>query len=174
MRGELRDGGGNAVEVFGYFLPTWGLHYVLKTNAPDTSGDWAMAPGPVPYRWGGTWLGAYRGTTMPEAAKQLIRYLTIDNLFLEQYALDSGDLVSNMMVVNRIKDGYSEPFLGGQNHYAEFAEMALGVNGRLLQGTDRAIEDTWHEAVTAYVEGEKTREQAIADFRTQAASLLGL
>jgi len=29
-------------QVFSYFLPTWGLHYVLKTNTPQTSGDWAM------------------------------------------------------------------------------------------------------------------------------------
>jgi ABC-type glycerol-3-phosphate transport system substrate-binding protein len=172
MRGDLRDESGNPVEVFGYFLPTWGLHYVLKENAGDTAGDWAMVPGPVPYRWGGTWIGAYRGTSIPEAAKQLIRFLTIDNLFLEQYALDSGDLVSNMMVVNKIKDDYSEPFLGGQNHYAEFAQMALGVNGRLLQGTDRAIEDFWHEAVTAFVEGEKTQAQALADFRSQVTAAI--
>ncbi|MCL2804981.1 MAG: ABC transporter substrate-binding protein [Treponema sp.] len=174
MKGDLRNEAGAVVEVFGYFLPTWGLHYVLKPNAPDTSGDWAMIPGPVPYRWGGTWLGAYKGTKIPEAAKQLIRYLTIDNLFLEQYALDSGDMVGNTAVVNKIKDNYSEPFLGGQNHYAEFAEMAKGVNGRLLQGTDRAIEDYWHETVTAYVEGEKTKEEALDDFRNQIASLLGL
>jgi len=32
MRGELRDEAGKPVEVFSYFLPTWGLHYVLKTN----------------------------------------------------------------------------------------------------------------------------------------------
>ncbi|MCL2759480.1 MAG: ABC transporter substrate-binding protein [Treponema sp.] len=174
MKGDLKDEAQNDVEVFGYFLPTWGLHYVLKPNTPDTSGDWAMIPGPVPYRWGGTWLGAYKGTAVPEAAKQFIRYLTVDNLFLEQYALDSGDLVSNMMVVDKIKGDYREPFLGGQNHYAEFAEMAKGVNGRLLQGTDRAIEDYFHEAVTAYVEGEKTKALALADFRNQIESLLGL
>jgi hypothetical protein len=47
MRGELKDEAGKPVEVFSVFLPTWGLHYVLKTNAPDTAGDWAMIPGPA-------------------------------------------------------------------------------------------------------------------------------
>jgi ABC-type glycerol-3-phosphate transport system substrate-binding protein len=174
MQGVLRDESGKGVEVFSYFLPTWGLHYVLKTNAPDTSGDWAMIPGPYPYRWGGTWIGAWKDTKQPEAARELIRYLTTDDGFLEAYALKSGDLVSNLTVVNKIKDTYSEPFLGGQNHYAEFAAMAMNVDGRMTQGTDQAIEGIFNEAVTAYLNGEKSKDQALADFRAQAASQLGL
>jgi ABC-type glycerol-3-phosphate transport system substrate-binding protein len=174
MQGVLKDEQGKAVEVFSYFLPTWGLHYVLKTNAPDTSGDWAMIPGPYPYRWGGTWIGAWKNTKNPAAAKELIRYLTTDDVFLEQYARDSGDLVANLTVVDKIKDSYAEPFLGGQNHYAEFAEMAKGVDGKLTQGTDQAVEGIFNESVTAYVNGEKSKAQALADFRAQAASQLGL
>jgi len=173
MNGNLKDEDGNAVEVFSYFLPTWGLHYVLKNNAPDTAGDWAMCPGPVPYRWGGTWVGAFKGTKKPEAAKALIEWLTTDDRFLEAWAREKGDLVSNMSVVNRIKDNFSEAFLGGQNHYAEFAEMALGVNGRLTQGTDDVIQALFQEALTAYVNGEKPKAQAIEDFKTQVQNQLG-
>ena len=168
MRGELKNEQGKAVEVFSYFLPTWGLHYVLKTNAPGTSGDWAMCQGPSSYRWGGTWVGAYKGTKNVAAAKEFIRYVTTDDAFLEAWAKDTGDLVSNINVVNKIKDTYKEPFLGGQNHYAAFAEMAKNVNGRLLQGSDEAIEAMFDEAVSAFVNGEKTKAQALADFRKQA------
>ena len=174
MQDSLRDENGNLLEVFGYFLPTWGLHYVLKTNTPQTSGDWAMIPGPVPYRWGGTWIGAWRATDKPDEAKHLIEFLTTNDEFLTQWALDTGDFVSNMKVVNSIKDNFSEPFLGGQNHYAAFAERAPYIDGSLLQGTDRGIEDYWHEAVTAYVLDEKTKEQALADFRAQVLSIFGL
>jgi ABC-type glycerol-3-phosphate transport system substrate-binding protein len=174
MQGTLRDESGKNVEVFSYFLPTWGLHYVLKTNAPDTSGDWAMAPGPSPYRWGGTWIGAWKNTKNAAAAKELIAYLTTSDAFLEQYAKDSGDLVGNIVVVDKIKDSYAEPFLGGQNHYAEFAEMAKTVDGKLTQGTDQAVEGLFNEATTAYVQGEKSRAQALADFRSQAETQLGL
>ena len=170
MRGELKDEAGNAVEVFSYFLPTWGLHYVLKTNAPSTSGDWAIVQGPSSYRWGGTWVGAYKGTRNINGAKEFIRYVTTDDGFLEAWAKNTGDLVSNINVINRIKDTYSEPYLGGQNHYAEFAEMAKNVNGRLLQGTDEAIEGLWNEATAAFVNGEKTKAQALADFKKQAES----
>jgi hypothetical protein len=83
-------------------------------------------------------------------------------------------MVSNMKVVNKIKDTYSEPFLGGQNHYAAFAEMALGVNGRLTQQYDDVIQSLFQEAVTAYVNGEKTRAAALADFRQQVQSQVGI
>jgi len=168
MRGELKDESGAPVEVFSYFLPTWGLHYVLKTNAPGTSGDWAMCQGPSSYRWGGTWVAAYKGTKNVANAKEFIRYVATDEGFLEAWAKDTGDLVNNLKVVDRIKDNYSEPYLGGQNHYAEFAEMAKHVNARLLQGSDEAIEAMFDEAVTSFVNGEKTKAQALADFRAQA------
>jgi multiple sugar transport system substrate-binding protein len=174
MRGELKDENGRDVEVFSYFLPTWGLHYVLKTNAPDTSGDWAMCAGPSSYRWGGTWVGAYKGTKNVAAAKEFIRYVATDETFLEAWAKDTGDLVNNLNVVNKIKDTYSEPYLGGQNHYAEFAEMAKNVNARLLQGSDEAIEGLFGEAMSSFVNGEKTKAQALADFRAQASAQFGL
>jgi multiple sugar transport system substrate-binding protein len=168
MKDELKDESGKKVEVFSYFLPTWGLHYVLKENAPNTSGDWAMCQGPSAYRWGGTWVGAYKGTQNVETAKEFIRYVTTDDTFLEGWAKDTGDMVSNLNVVNKIKDTYSEPYLGGQNHYAEFAEMAKGVNGKLLQGSDEAIEAMFDEAVSAYVNDGKSKAQVLADFRKQA------
>jgi len=174
MRGELKDEAGKSVEVFSYFLPTWGLHYVLKTNAPGTSGDWAMCQGPSSYRWGGTWVGAYKGTKNVAAAKEFIRYVATDENFLEAWAKDTGDLVNNLNVVNKIKDTYSEPYLGGQNHYAEFAEMAKNVNARLLQGSDEAIEAMFGEAMSSFVNGEKSKAQALADFRTQASAQFGL
>lgn len=174
MKGVLKDESGADVEVFSYMLPTWGLHYVLKTNAPETSGDWAMIAGPAPYRWGGTWLGAYKNTKNAAAAKEFIRYLTTDDGFMEAWAKDTGDLVCNTVVVDKIKGSYSEPFLGGQNHYAEFAEMAKSVDGKLTQGTDQAIEGLFNEAVTAYVNGEKDMNTALEDFKAQVNAQLGL
>lgn len=174
MKGELKDEGGNAVEVFSYFLPTWGLHYTLKPNAGDTAGDWAMCAGPAPYRWGGTWVAAYKGTKVPELAKDFLMFVGTDDSFLEQWAKDTGDVVSNNNVINKIKDTYSEPFLAGQNHYAEFAEMANNVDGKLCQGTDQAIEGFWGEAVSSFLNGERSKADAIADFKKHVAEELGI
>ncbi|MDE5580882.1 MAG: ABC transporter substrate-binding protein [Treponemataceae bacterium] len=174
MKGELKDESGKAVEVFSYFLPTWGLHYTLKPNAGDTAGDWAMCAGPAPYRWGGTWVAAYKGTKVPELAKDFLMFVGTDDGFLEQWAKDTGDVVSNNNVVNKIKDTYTEPFLGGQNHYAEFAEMANHVDGKLCQGTDQAIEGFWGEAVSSFLNGERSKADAIADFKKHVAEELGI
>jgi len=165
MSGELRNNRGQRLQVFGYFLPTWGLHYVLKLNAPDTSGDWAMIQGPIPYRWGGTWLAAWKDTSNPAAARELIRYITTDENFQERYALDTGDMISNTTVINKIKNSFREPFLGGQNHYAVFAEMAQNVNGRTIQATDDIIFSLFNEALDSYVNGYMTKQQALQDFR---------
>ena len=88
------------------------------------------------------------------------------------WAKETGDIVSNTEVVNKIKDGFSEPYLRGQNHYVAFAEIAKNVNGKLAQSTDSAIEDLFREAVKAYMFGEKTKDRALADFKRQAADRL--
>lgn len=173
MKGELRDEYGNRVEVFSYFLPTWGLHYVLKPNSPATSDDWAMIQGPVSWRWGGTWIAAYKNTKNPKLAKDFIKYICSDDSFLERWAGDTGDLISNNNVMNKIKDNYSEPYLGGQNHYKLFADYANKVDGSLSQSTDDAIESFFWEEVYAYMYDEKSLEEAIDDFKYQVKIRLG-
>lgn len=158
--------------TFGYFLPTWGLHFVLKPNSENadtgetTFGDWGMVQGPSPYFWGGTWLTVREGTEMESAAYDLIHYLTMNEEFLTQYAKDSGDLLSNTAVVNDIKDDFSMPFLDGQNHYALFAEMAKNIDASTMTGSDLDIEDLFEEQLVAYTKGEKSKEEALEDFRS--------
>jgi ABC-type glycerol-3-phosphate transport system substrate-binding protein len=165
MKGALKDESGKPVEVFGYLLPTWGLHYVLKPNAGDTAGDWAMVQGPIPYFWGGTWIAAYDKSPNKDLAMQFIKFMTTDEKFLEQWAKDTGDLVSNTKVVDKIKDTYKEPFLGGQNHYAQFADMAKSVSAKILTGYDQDIETMFQEQMDNYVTGKKDLATATADFK---------
>lgn len=157
--------------IFGYVLPTWGLHFVLKTNCEDkdagttTSGDWGMVQGPGAYFNGGTWLTVREGTEMANAAKEFVEYVTLNEDFLERWAKDTGDVLANQKVVNKIKDSYSEPFLAGQNHYSEFAEMAKNVDASILTGEDLNIQTLLDEQVQAYIRDEKTKEQAIEDLK---------
>ena len=174
MRGELADEAGRSVNVFSYFLPTWGLNQALMLNAPDTSGDWAMIPGPTPWFWGGTWFAAYAGTNKPDIAKDFIRLATTNEENLEKWARATGDFLNNMAVVNRIKDDMSMEFLDGQNHYAAFADMAQGINGNLIQGTDQVIDGLLMEVMNQYVNNEVTLEQALTTFRNQVQAQLGL
>ncbi len=173
MNDSLKDYKGNNIEVMCYFLPTWGLHYVLKTVASRTAGDWAMCAGPSSWRWGGCWLAAYKGTKQPEAAKEMIRYIATDDQFLESMALASGDVIGNFNVQNKIKNRFSEPYLKSQNHYAAFCDYSKTVDGSLTQGTDQQIEALWSEAVSEYVWGEKTKKEALQAFREQVSITMG-
>ena len=173
MNDSLKDYKGNNIEVMCYFLPTWGLHYVLKTDDSRTSGDWAMCAGPSSWRWGGCWLAAYKGTKQPEAAKEMIRYIATDDQFLESMALASEDIVGNIIVQDKVKRFFSERFLNGQNHYAAFCDYSKTVDGSLTQGTDQQIEALWSEAVSEYVWGEKTKKEALQAFREQVSITMG-
>ena len=51
--------------------------------------------------------------------------------------------------------------------------MAKGIDGSLIQGSDQQIEQLFAEAVRAYKNGEKSKDAALADFKSQVASTLG-
>ncbi|MDO4506931.1 MAG: extracellular solute-binding protein [Spirochaetales bacterium] len=175
MRGDLKDYNGNNIEVFSYFLPTWGLHYVLKTNAPTTFGDWAVVPGPASYHWGGTWVAAYKNTKHPEEVKEFIKYITSDDVFLEMYAKTTGDVVSNNTVIAKIKDNFSEKFLNGQNHYEVFADLANKINGTLIQDTDQAIDNIFMDVyANEYIYGKKNGPQTLDIFKKRVKAELGI
>ena len=186
-------------EILCYFLPTWGLHYTLKPNCvPGASGDmsdeeiaklseenngtyglWRMVAGPCGYSWGGTWVGANAAKVAAAddakkaAIKEFIRFFTLDEDFLYTYAKDVNDFVSNNTVVQKILDegGTPNPFLGGQDHYAIFAEAANLANGAIMSRYDETINGLWDSLVTQpYIKGEKELDDCIAEFKAQVAT----
>lgn len=161
---EVAEEVSDEVGVFAYALPTWGLHSVLKTNTEETAGDWAVTSGPNPYFWGGTWLGIYSGSENKDLAWEFVKMMTHDEEFLTDWALDSGDVLSYLPVTDAIKDDFSEPFLGGQNNYTFFLEQAESINPGLVTKYDQQIDTFFGGAVSEYVDGVKTKEEAIQDF----------
>ena len=162
-------------QVFGYSLPTWGLHFWLKPNAEasdasnSTAGDWRMVKGPATYFRGGTWMGVTETSNVKDEAADIIEYLTTDPEFLKQWAEDTGDVVSNSVVVDEIKDGFSEEFLGGQNHYKEFANQIDSINASVVTEYDQTLNTLFNDsALIPYSKGELDKEQAIADFTAAA------
>ncbi|HNT25978.1 MAG TPA: ABC transporter substrate-binding protein [Anaerolineales bacterium] len=185
MNDSLVDADGNAKQVFCYFLPTWGLPYVLAPNsksadgAHDTGGDWGVVTGPLPYQWGGTWLGAMAESPNLELAKEFIRFATLDEQNLTNWATGvytnaylaaidpnvapdqaqaAGDFVSSKVVVNKIVASFDNSelsaFLAGQNSYAGFAEAAPSVNAKLMTGSDDAIQRALNDPINQYLNGE--------------------
>jgi len=198
MNDTLVDAEGNPKQIFSYFLPTWGLPYVLAPNAvaadgsSDTSGDWAVVEGPLPYQWGGTWIGALKDSPNLDLAKEFIRFATLDQENLKNWATGvytneylkaidpdvpddqgqaPGDFVSSQVVVDEIiplfDDSELSSFLGGQNSYAGFAAAAPAVNARLMQGSDDAIQRAMNDPMTAYLNGEITEDEMWSQWQDQ-------
>lgn len=160
-------------EIFGYSLPTWGLNFWLEPNGGEaTAGDWRMVQGPSTYFRGGTWVGISESSEMKEEAAHLIEYATTDQDFLERWANDTGDIVSNEDVVEEVRGDYSNDFLGGQNHYAEFAEMIDDIEAGFVTEFDQTINDLFLDhALTPYSKGEVEFDTAIRNFRQSVSNL---
>ncbi len=175
MKGAVYGTRRESVEIFGYFLPTWGLHYVLKPNAKghlgsSTVGDWGLARGPVPYSWGGNWLAASggEGEDASEALK-FIEYCCTNGEFQAAWAKETGDVVACQKAADEAKERYSEPFLGGQNHYAAFAEMARSMKGGNLSARDEEIDGAWQYQMKLFIQEKQSEETFIQDFRSELA-----
>lgn len=50
------------------------------------------------------------------------------------------NIFSNLNVINKIKNLYSEPFLGGQNNYDEFSKSLPKIHDKNRQSTDQIVE----------------------------------
>ena len=136
------------------------------------TGDWGLCVPPASYSWGGTWLGINKNSENKDQAWQFVKYIGSDPEFLTEYAKASGDFVANMDVINAIKDEFSDAFLGGQNHYAYFADEAEKIDVSYIGPWDLQIQDAWGAQVDLYANGEKDLETAIADFSTAVKEFL--
>ena len=73
--------------------------------------------------------------------------------------------------VMKISDG-SIDFLNGQNMFDVFIPANDFANGTNLTQYDETINIYWRDQVREYTNGNKSREQAIADFKQQVADNL--
>jgi multiple sugar transport system substrate-binding protein len=156
-------------EIFGYILPTWGLHYVIKSNAKDTIGDWGLCRGPGSYFWGGTWMGINRCSKNRELAWEFVKMCVFDENTLVWWSRQIGEYIDNVIcnenVIENIKNDFSDELLAGQNHYLFFADEASKINGKLLGRYDLDIREFFMGAVNNYVEGTMTKQEAIKQFK---------
>lgn len=214
MNDSLVDAKGNHKQIFCYLLPTWGLPYVLMPNSTvkevktkgsakstkvgkDTSGDWACINGPIPYQWGGTWMGALNNSKNIDLAKEFIKFSTLNEQTLKDWALGTytnkylkaidpsigdeqsqgaGDFVSSQKVVDEIASKFdsaeTSKFLSGQNSYKGFAEAAKKINLNLIQASDDAIQRALADPIINYASNKSTKEAAIKQFKDAVKNAL--
>ena len=183
--------GAGEKKVLGFFGPAWLINYVMAGNSGDTYGDWAVCASPVGFFWGGTWLLAGKtATNDPDkaaAVAEIIQWITLDctedGL---QYAWANGtvdwdndpetptakDCVASGTVM-AISDGSLE-FLGGQNMFEAFIPANANAKGDNLTQYDERINQLWRDQVREYTAGNKSREDALNDFKNNVKDELDI
>lgn len=177
MKGE------GAKPILGFFGPAWLINYTLAPNCggeavgQGTYGDWAICESPIGFFWGGTWLLANKDSDVKEAVGDIIEWITLDSSETGlQYMWANGtmngeggtkDCVGSGTVMAK-SDGAVE-FLGGQNMFDVFVPANQFANGKNLTQYDEKINSYWRDQVREYTAGNKSREQAIADFKQNVA-----
>lgn len=175
-------------EVFGFFGPAWLINYTLAPNCggaavgEGTYGDWAVCESPIGFFWGGTWLlaGKNADEEKQKAIADILEWITLDTTEQGlQYRWANGTLYGNGGTKDVVASGTvmeksdgSVEFLGGQNMFDTFIAANKNANGKNLTPFDESINTYWRGQVREYTAGNKTREQAIEDFKSQVADNL--
>ena len=181
---DMKDAG--AQKPLGFFGPAWLINYVMAGNSggekpgEGTYGDWAVCESPVGFFWGGTWVLANKDSKVKAAVGDIIEWITLDSSETGlQYLWANGtlngeggtkDTVASGAVMKK-SDG-TLPFLGGQNMFDVFVPAGENATGKNLTQYDETINTNWRNQVREYTAGNKTREQAIADFKQITADNL--
>ncbi|MCI8381313.1 MAG: carbohydrate ABC transporter substrate-binding protein [Lachnospiraceae bacterium] len=180
MKGEGQQ------QIFGFFGPAWLINYTLAPNCggaavgEGTYGDWAICEPPIGFFWGGTWLLANKDTQKKEAVAEILRWITLDcSEEGLQYMWANGTLNGEGGTKDAVASGTvmemsngELDFLGGQNMFEVFVPANQFANGKNLTQYDETINIYWRDQVREYTSGNKSREQALADFKQQVADNL--
>jgi multiple sugar transport system substrate-binding protein len=177
MYGSIKDADtGKDVEVFGYVLPAWGLSYLLKRSSPNppaegehpvnpTSGDWAVTSGPSPFFSGGTWVGIYHSSKNKDLAWEYVKYIAYKSKYLSDFYKSSEDIPSFINYQKEFEKDCSDPFLDGQNYMKFFVEESKNIKASKVTKYDQDIDFFFKSAVGSYVNGIKTKEEAVKEFK---------
>ncbi|MBO5343895.1 MAG: carbohydrate ABC transporter substrate-binding protein [Ruminococcus sp.] len=183
---DMKGEGGKG--IFGFFGPAWLINYTMADNCggkavgEGTYGDWAVCESPIGFFWGGTWVLANKDSEHKEAVGDLIEWITLDTSDTGlQYMWANGtynpdkptkDCVASAVVMEK-SDGAVD-FLGGQNMFDVFVPANQYANGKNLTPYDEKINLLWRDQVRMYTSGQKTKEEALNDFKRQVNDNLAI
>jgi hypothetical protein len=181
--------GASEVPVLGLLGPAWLINYVMVNNVGDTWGDWAICNPPTGFSWGGTWViaNARGNADVREGVAELVKWITLDTtddgfqfkfangtlfegsaLFPEQAAdFAEGNFTKDTVAsgVVMAKSNGEVSILGGQNMFDIFIPAGANASGAGFGPYDETINAAFNDQAVQFFMGEKSRDQAIADFK---------
>lgn len=150
-------------EVFAFGLPSWGV-LTMRDNVKDTSGLWGVCSGPASGFDGGTYIGISSQSERKDLAWDFVKFCTLNEETADWWIeFSQGDTVSLKSALDKHKDDENEIY-GGEKLYQFWLERAKTIDTSKVTRYDQAIGDAWGNAISAVKTGEKTKEEAVAEF----------
>ena len=159
---------GSASKVFAFFLPAWGIDFVLNPNWDGDAGAWAVTNPPQEYNWGGSYIHACTGTDNPVHAKEIILALTGDQDNLLKISKEYSDFTNTKSGMQQAAtdDTFASEFLGGQNPFEYFAPVAENIKMAPLSSYDQGCVELIQNSFSDYLQGNVDFDKAKANFET--------
>jgi multiple sugar transport system substrate-binding protein len=178
---EWASGQGPESKVFGYFMPAWGVDFVMAKNSlakaeadggkqeagNGTFGDWAATTGPESYNWGGTWLCAAAGTDNADIVADIMKTICTDDATMKKIVEEKNDFVNNKTVMEALaKSDYKSQFLGGQNPLQMYCDAAEKIDMSKISPYDQGLNESIQTAMHDYFNGTVDKDTAMKNFYT--------
>ncbi|WP_313069652.1 carbohydrate ABC transporter substrate-binding protein [Lacrimispora sp.] len=178
---EWASGQGPDSKVFGYFMPAWGVDFVMAKNSlakaeadggkqevgNGTFGDWAATTGPESYNWGGTWLCAAAGTDNADIVADIMKTICTDDATMKKIVEEKNDFANNKTVMQELaKSDYKSQFLGGQNPLQMFYDAAEKIDMSKISPYDQGLNESIQTAMHDYFNGTVDKDTAMKNFYT--------
>lgn len=171
-------GMGKDGNVFGYFMPAWGINFSMVENSgakknkdgsytPGGSyGDWALCVGPQSFNWGGSFLCGAKGTDNAALVKDIMLKLCCDETIMYNISKDTLDFVNNKAANDKlVADGVTGDFIGGQSVVEVLKEAADKIDCSNVSPYDQMCMENLMKAMKDYYNGSKSKEDAIATWK---------
>lgn len=165
--------------VFGYFGPSFMINYVIENwcggtkPGEGTYGDWAVCLPTFGYSYNSACIMANKNTKLKKTVADIIEWMTLDSSetgaqYLIAKGLDNKPEPKMMTVPSGVlmkKLDASLDILGGQDMFDIYLQAGKMAKRKIMTENDEMIDIYWNNAVTDYAKGNKTREQAVMDFK---------
>ena len=177
--------------TMGYFFCTWclgkgsmlnnaegGLNEDDTPANPDIYGKYNITAGPSGWAWGGSWLALSPKADNGTIAHDFVKYFTVDETTMKDYALFKGEFVNNPTVMKAIVDEGSNKnaLLGGQDQFSVLFEAAgnIDMDGKIT-AFDSQIKDAFNTVTKKYATGEiASYDDMVTEFKKEAAKIEGI
>ena len=133
--------------------PSWMLR-VIKASAPESGGDWRLAPVPgVAGNWGGSYLAIPAGARHPEAAWDYVR-ATQSASSQRDHFVAGGPLPATLQAYDEgVVRSFADPFFGSTAVGAVLAESILDMPAVRQGPASATINAAFLQALTAVEQG---------------------